>query len=135
MELAPGEGPYRPVARHTFGMYLQGRWYILTAKPGSYDHNEPTAGLDVSILQKNLFAPILGIEDPRTDTRIDFVGGMRGLRELEKRVAEGMSVAFSMFPTSIDDVMTVADTGKTMPPKSTWFEPKLRSGLFVHKLS
>lgn len=129
------EGQYKPTERHTFGMYLEGKWYKLTAKPGTYDENDPIERLDTSILQNNLLAPVLGIEDPKTSKRIDFVGGIRGLQELERRVAEGMKVAFSMFPTSIDEVMAVADAGKTMPPKSTWFEPKLRSGLFVHKLS
>ena len=88
-----------------------------------------------SILQNNILRPLLGIEDPRTDKRIDFVGGIRGLKELEKRVDDGMQVAFSMYPTTIQDLMDIADAGKVMPPKSTWFEPKLRSGLFIHKLS
>ncbi len=130
-----GPGQYKPTKRHTFGMYLEGKWHILTPKPGTYNENNPIARLDVSILQNNLLAPILGIHDPKTDKRIDFVGGIRGLQELEKRVQAGMKAAFSMYPTSIDDVMAVADAGKTMPPKSTWFEPKLRSGLFLHKLS
>lgn len=90
--------------------------------------------MDVSILQNNLLNPVLGIQDPRTDKRIDFIGGIRGLKELEKRVHEGMKVAFSMYPTTIDDLMSIANAGKVMPPKSTWFEPKLRSGLFIHKL-
>ena len=135
VEVYEGEGQYKPTERHTFGMYLEGNWYKLTPKPRTYDEGDPIDRLDVSILQKNLLTPILNIEDPKTDKRIDFVGGIRGLQELERRVSEGMKVAFSMFPTSIDDVMSVADAGKTMPPKSTWFEPKLRSGLFVHKLS
>ncbi len=130
-----GEGQYKPAERHRFGMYLEGKWYQLTPKTETYNESDPIECLDVSILQNNLLTPILGIQDPKTDKRIDFVGGIRGLQELERRVAEGMKVAFSMFPTSIDDVMDVADAGKTMPPKSTWFEPKLRSGLFVHKLS
>ena len=129
-----GKEPYRPEAKHTFGMYLDGKWYMLTAKEVTYDPEDPVNRLDVSILQKNLLNPILGIEDPRTDKRIDFVGGIRGLKELEKRVAEGMKVAFSMYPTSINELMDIADAGKVMPPKSTWFEPKLRSGLFIHKL-
>lgn len=130
-----GGGQYKPPERRTFGMYLEGKWYKLTPKPGTYNEDDPIGRLDVSILQNNLLSPILGIQDPKTDKRIDFVGGIRGLQELEKRVKAGMKVAFSMYPTSIDDVMAVADAGKTMPPKSTWFEPKLRSGLFVHKLS
>lgn len=135
VELYQEEGQYKPIERHMFGMYLEGKWYTLTAKAGTYNEDDPVERLDVSILQNNLLAPVLGIEDPRTDKRIDFVGGIRGLQELEGRVAEGMKVAFSMHPTSIDEVMAIADAGKIMPPKSTWFEPKLRSGLFVHKLS
>ena len=135
VELCRGEGQYTPVARHTFGMYLGDKWYALTAKAGTYNDEDPVERLDVSILQKNLLDPVLGIKDQRTDKRIDFVGGIRGLQELERRVAEGMKIAFSMYPTSIDEVMAIADAGKIMPPKSTWFEPKLRSGLFVHKLS
>lgn len=129
-----GEGEYRPEQKHTFGMYIEGAWYKLTAKDGTYDGNDPVARLDVSILQNNLLHPVFGIEDPRTDKRIDFIGGIRGLKELEKRVQEGMAVAFSMCPTTIEDLMAIADAGKVMPPKSTWFEPKLRSGLFIHKL-
>lgn len=129
-----GEGQYSPTDKHSFGMYLNKQWYILGAKNGTYNPNDPVDRLDVSILQNNLLNPILGIEDPRRDKRIDFVGGIRGLGELEKRVNEGMMVAFSMHPTTIDDLMSIADAGKMMPPKSTWFEPKLRSGLFVHQL-
>jgi uncharacterized protein (DUF1015 family) len=129
-----GEGPYKPSSKYTYGMYLDGKWYKLTAKEGTYNPNDPVERLDVSILQDNLLRPILAIEDPRTDKRIDFVGGIRGLHELEKRVNECMKVAFSMYPTTIDDLMSIADAGKVMPPKSTWFEPKLRSGLFTHKL-
>ena len=120
-----------PQAPTTFGMYLGGTWYELKAKPGSFPASDPVRGLDVSILQENLLAPILGIEDPRTDTRIDFIGGIRGMDELEKRVQGGYKVAFSLFPTSLDQLMSVADAGQIMPPKSTWFEPKLRSGLLV----
>lgn len=127
-------GQYRPTAKHTFGMYLDGKWFKLTAKEGTFDPNNPVDRLDVSILQNNLLNPILGIEDPRTDKRIDFIGGIRGLNELEKRVDGGMKVAFSMHPTTIDDLMAIADAGEVMPPKSTWFEPKLRSGLFIHDL-
>jgi uncharacterized protein (DUF1015 family) len=120
-----------PQALHSFGMYLDGTWQTLTAKPGTWDANDPVKSLDVSILQENLLQPILGIQDPRTDTRIDFVGGIRGMDELEKRVKNGFAVAFSMFPTSLVELMDVADAGQIMPPKSTWFEPKLRSGLLV----
>lgn len=124
--------PHRsPLAPTTFGMYLGGTWYELKAKPGSYPATDPVRGLDVSILQENLLAPILGIQDPRTDTRIDFVGGIRGMDELERRVKEGYAVAFSLYPTSLIQLMSVADAGEVMPPKSTWFEPKLRSGLLV----
>ena len=129
-----GEGPYRPEARHTFGMYLDNRWYKLTAKPGTFDEDDAVDSLDVSILQNNLLTPILEIEDPRTDQRIEFTGGIRGLEELEKRVKAEMKVAFSLYPTSIEELMKVADAEKLMPPKSTWFEPKLRSGIFIHKL-
>lgn len=129
-----GKGSYKPSCKHTYGMYIDGKWYELDAKEGTYDPNDPVDRLDVSILQNNLLNPVLGIQDPRTDKRIDFIGGIRGLKELEKRVHEGMKVAFSMYPTTIDDLMSIADAGKVMPPKSTWFEPKLRSGLFIHKL-
>jgi uncharacterized protein (DUF1015 family) len=112
-------------------MFLDGKWYSITAKPGSFPADDPVRSLDVSILQENLLAPILGIQDPRTDTRIDFIGGIRGMDELEKRVKGGYKVAFAMFPTSLDQLMSVADAGQIMPPKSTWFEPKLRSGLLV----
>jgi len=123
----------KPTKLHDFGMYLDGHWHLLTAKPGSFDEKDPVAGLDVSILQVNLLDPILGIKDPRKDKRIDFIGGIRGMGELEKRVNSGeMKVAFSMFATRVDQLMTIADAGKIMPPKSTWFEPKLRSGLVVH---
>lgn len=129
------EGPCKPAAKHSFGMYLEGQWYLLKAKEGIFDSNDPVDRLDVSILQNNVLMPLLGIDDPRTNKRIDFVGGIRGLKELERRVEEGMKVAFSMYPTTIQDLIDIADAGKVMPPKSTWFEPKLRSGLFVHKLS
>jgi len=126
--------PYKPEAAHTFGMFLKDKWYKLSAKAGTFDEGDPVARLDVSILQDNLLNPVLGIEDPRTDKRIDFIGGIRGLKELEDRVKSGMAVAFSMYPTSIENLMDIADAGKVMPPKSTWFEPKLRSGLFIHLL-
>lgn len=127
--------PFKPMKRSTFGMYLEGAWYELVAKEGTYDAKDPVDRLDVSILQKNLLQPILGIENPRTDERIDFVGGIRGLKALEKRVEDGFKVAFSMYPTTMDDLIDIANAGEVMPPKSTWFEPKLRSGLFVHKLN
>lgn len=128
------EGQYKPERKHTFGMYLNNKWYCLKAKEGTFNPDDPVDRLDVSILQNNLLNPILGILDPRTDKRIDFIGGIRGLKELERRVHEGMKVAFSMYPTTIDDLMSIADAGQVMPPKSTWFEPKLRSGLFIHDL-
>ncbi len=118
-----------------FGMYLGRRWYRLTAKPGSFDAADPIAALDVSILQSNLLGPILGIADPRTDKRIDFVGGIRGTAELERRVSSGAAkVAFAFFPTTIRQLIAVADAGKVMPPKSTWFEPKLKDGLATHMI-
>ena len=127
--------PYAPKERHTFGMYLDNKWYKVTAKPEFINENDPVLCLDVSILQNNLITPILNITDPRTDKRIDFVGGIRGLGELERRCAEGMKLAFAMYPTSLNELMDIADAGQVMPPKSTWFEPKLLSGLFIHKLS
>jgi len=131
-----GAGTLKPEQKHTYGMYLEGKWYQLAAKEGTYDAADPVAQLDVSILQNNLLHPILGIGDPRTDKRIDFVGGIRGLQALCDRVDSGeMAVAFSMFPTTMEDLMDIADAGAIMPPKSTWFEPKLRSGIFIHKLS
>jgi len=129
-----GKEPYAPVQKGTFGMYLDGTWYVLKILP-QYRSADPVKGLDVSILQDHLLAPVLGIGDPRTDQRIDFIGGIRGLKELERRVGEDMEVAFSMYPTSIEELLSVADAGLLMPPKSTWFEPKLRSGLFIHRLS
>lgn len=134
VKLFDGEGQYKPDERNTFGMFLENKWYILRAKEGTFNNNDPVDRLDVSILQNNLLNPILGIQDPRTDKRIDFIGGIRGLKELERRVKEGMKVAFAMCPTTIEDLMAIADAGKVMPPKSTWFEPKLRSGLFIHEL-
>ena len=125
--------PYRPEAKHTFSMFLDGFWYKLTAKPEIIpDH--VIDGLDVSILQTNVLAPILNIQDPRTDKRIDFVGGIRGLEELERRVDTDMTLAFALHPVSIADLLAVSDQGLVMPPKSTWFEPKLGSGLFLHEL-
>lgn len=128
-----GQNEYRPVARHTFGMYLDGMWYKLTAKD-FIQSEDPVLGLDVSILQNFLLRPVLGIKDPKTDKRIDFVGGIRGLSELARRADDDMRVAFSMYPTSIGELFSVADAGQLMPPKSTWFEPKLRSGLFIHQI-
>jgi uncharacterized protein (DUF1015 family) len=125
-------GSGRPVRATTFGMYLAGNWYLLTARPGTYPEHDPVRGLDVAILQDNLLAPVLGIGDPRSDQRIDFVGGIRGLGELERHVDSGRwAVAFALYPTSISQLFAVADAGQVMPPKSTWFEPKLRSGLIV----
>jgi uncharacterized protein (DUF1015 family) len=124
--------PVRPAVLHEIGMYLDGGWYFLTARKGSYKE-DPIGILDVSILQKNILDKILDIEDPRTSTRIDFIGGIRGLEELEKRVNSGeMAVAFSLFPVSIAQLFEIADSGNIMPPKSTWFEPKLRDGLLTH---
>jgi len=125
---------YQPQEQHEFGMFMEGQWYKLTAKPHTFDPSDVISQLDVNILQNHLLQPILGILDPRTDSRIDFVGGIRGIGELEQRVEQDMKVAFSMYPTSIEDLLQVADEDKIMPPKSTWFEPKLRSGLFVHSL-
>ncbi|WP_194192074.1 DUF1015 domain-containing protein [Clostridium chrysemydis] len=125
---------FKPKKRHTFGMNLEGEWYHLIAKEGSFDEFDPIERLDVSILQENILKPVLGIEDVRTSNRIDFIGGIRGIKELNRRVNKDMKIAFSMFPTDIHDIMSVSDIGEVMPPKSTWFEPKLRSGLFIHKL-
>ena len=122
----------KPTRKHTFGMYLDGNWYLLTARPAGIPASV-VGSLDVSILQSLLLAPVLGIGDPRKDPRIDFVGGIRGMDELQRRVDSGSAqVAFSMFPPSLDQLMAIADAGEIMPPKSTWFEPKLRSGLVVH---
>jgi len=131
---ATDEEPVKPVKKHTFGMFVENKWYLLEAKEGIYNVEDPIDSLDVAILQNNILTPILGIEDVRTSERIDFIGGIRGLKELERRVHTDMEIAFSMYPTEVSDIMSVADIGEVMPPKSTWFEPKLRSGLFVHKL-
>lgn len=128
-----GKDPYEPTSKAQMGMFLNHTWYALTAKK-SILSDDAVEGLDVSILQKNVLSSILGIEDPRTDNRIDFIGGIRGMKELEKRCNEDMKVAFAMYPTSIQELFAVADAGKLMPPKSTWFEPKLRSGLFIHEI-
>lgn len=126
----------RPDRVRTFGMYLDGLWYQLRAKDSTIQHDDPVNSLDIAILQNNLLTPVLGIGDPRSDERIDFVGGIRGLKELEKRVDSGeWAVAFALYPTSIRQLFAVADAGLVMPPKSTWFEPKLRSGLIVRPFS
>ena len=130
-----GPGSFRPMQKHAFGMFLGGRWYACQAKPGTWNPADPIGSLDCAILQDNVLDPILGIKDPRTDKRIDFVGGIRGLEELERRCQNGMAVAFALCPVTMEDLFAVADADKIMPPKSTWFEPKLASGLFVHKLS
>ncbi|MGI6070387.1 MAG: DUF1015 domain-containing protein [Blautia sp.] len=124
----------RPMEKHCFGMYLEGEWYHLRAREGSFTDSDPVAALDVSILQKNVLEPMLGISDPRTDERISFVGGSRKLEELEKLADASDGVAFVMYPTDISDLMAIADKGEIMPPKSTWFEPKIYSGLFIHKI-
>jgi len=127
---------YRPNALHNFGMYLNKKWYSLTAKPGTFNDNDPIGVLDVTILSERILAPIFNIVDLRTDKRIDFVGGLRGLGELEKRVNSGeMKVAFALHPVTMKQLIDIADTGNIMPPKTTWFEPKLRSGLVVHSLA
>lgn len=124
--------PIKPAVPHEFGMYLEDEWYILTAREGTF-RKDPISVLDVSILQKNVFDKILGIQDPRTGNRLDFVGGIRGLEELEKRVKSGeMAAAFSLYPVTIEQLFAIADSGNVMPPKSTWFEPKLRDGLLTH---
>ena len=123
----------KPKEKGRISMYLDGKWYALTIKEKDRKQ-DPVEGLDVSLLQDLLLEPVLGIKDPKTDGRIDFVGGIRGLKELERRVDEDCAAAFAMYPTSIQELFAVADAGKLMPPKSTWFEPKLRSGLFIHAL-
>ena len=123
----------KPGKKGSFSMYLKGRWYHCSIKPEDIPQ-DPVKGLDVSVLQDKLLAPVLGIQDPKTDSRIDFVGGIRGLEGLERRCREGCAAAFAMYPTSIEELFAVADAGLLMPPKSTWFEPKLRSGLFIHPI-
>ena len=132
-DIAESDRQVSPDKKGTFGMYLGGKWYKLTAHKDIMS-DDPVDGLDVAVLQDNLLAPVLGIGDPKTDKRIDFVGGIRGLSELEKRCREDCVVAFSMYATSIAELFAVADAGKLMPPKSTWFAPKLRSGLFIHRI-
>lgn len=129
-----GNTAVRPEHIHSFGMYMDGKWYHLQAKEQICQGMCTVDNLDVSILQKNVLTPVFDIQDPRTDPKIAFVGGIRGLNELEKMVDGGMAVAFSMYPTSMGELMAIADAGQIMPPKSTWFEPKLRSGLFIHQL-
>lgn len=130
-----GADIYKPNALHNFSMYINGRWYSLTAREGTYDDNDPIGVLDVTVLSKLVLDEILGIKDLRTDKRIDFVGGIRGLGELKKRVDSGeMKVAFALYPVSMKQLLDIADTGNIMPPKTTWFEPKLRSGLVIHTL-
>jgi uncharacterized protein (DUF1015 family) len=123
-----------PEAQKSFGMYLNEKWYRISAKDGSFPAEDPVLSLDAAILQENLLAPVLGIGDPRTDPRIDFVGGIRGSKELERRCAKDMKVAFAFAPVSVQQLMAIADSGEVMPPKSTWFEPKLRSGVVVRSL-
>lgn len=127
---------YRPRKLHNFSMYLEGKWYSLTARPDTYNDNDPIGGLDVTILADQILTPILDIQDLRRSKRIDFIGGIRGLGELQNRVDNGeMKVAFALFPVSMKQLITIADSGNIMPPKTTWFEPKLRSGLVIHLLS
>ena len=136
LTLCDGPGFFHPTKTHEIGMYLNRQWYKLVPRPSTWDAANVVASLDVSILQDKLLHPLLGIGDPRRDKRIDFVGGIRGLGELVKRVDSGReAVAFAMYPTSIEELIGIADAGEIMPPKSTWFEPKLRSGLFIHPLS
>ena len=130
-----GSKNYRPKKLHNFSMYIDGKWFSLTAKAGTYDDNDPIGVLDVTILTTQILSPILDIQDLRRSKRIDFIGGIRGLRELKKRVDSGeMKVAFALYPVSMNQLITIADSGNIMPPKSTWFEPKLRSGLVIHLL-
>lgn len=130
-----GADIYKPKVLHEFSMYLSGNWYKLNAKEGTFDDSDPIGILDVTILSEQILKPVLGINDLRTSQRIDFVGGIRGLGELKKRVDSGeMKVAFALFPVSMDQLINIADSGNIMPPKTTWFEPKLRSGLVIHKL-
>ena len=130
-----GTVPYRPEALHNFSLYLEGRWYSLTARPGTYNDEDPIGVLDVTISSDLILRDLLGITDLRSDKRVDFVGGIRGLEELSRRVDSGeMAAALALYPVSMDQLINIADTGNIMPPKTTWFEPKLRSGLVIHKL-
>lgn len=131
-----GTVPYRPAKLHNFSLYLEGRWYSLTARPGTYDDNDPIGQLDVTVSSDLILRDLLGITDLRSDKRIDFVGGIRGLEELKRRVDSGeMAMALALYPVSMTQLMNIADTGNIMPPKTTWFEPKLRSGLVIHELN
>lgn len=132
-DVVKSDKPVAPAGKYAFGMYLEGQWYTLTAHEDICP-DSPVDGLDVAILQNELLDPVLGIKNPKTDARIDFVGGIRGLGELERRTENDMKIAFSMYPTSIQELFAVADAGLLMPPKSTWFEPKLRSGIFIHRI-
>lgn len=126
---------YRPKEKYNFGMYYKNKWYVLAAKPNTFNAQDEVESLDAAILQNNLLEPILKIKDPRKDNRIAFVGGIRGLKILEELVDKTENgVAFSMYPTAIEEIIKIADNNKVMPPKSTWFEPKLRSGLFIHEI-
>ena len=127
--------PCKPVEKHCMGMYVGGNWYHLKAWEDVYEKKDVVGQLDVSILQDKVLGPVLGISDPRTDERIRFMGGNHRLKDLAAAADETGGAAFAMYPTSMEELMTIADEGKLMPPKSTWFEPKLRSGLFIHKLS
>jgi uncharacterized protein (DUF1015 family) len=129
------DGRFKPVEKHTFGMLIKDSWYSLSAKAEILEGLDPVSRLDVSILQDNVLAPILNITDPKNDDRIDFIGGIRGLQELERRTSSDMTLAFAMYPTTVDDLMAISDAGLVMPPKSTWFEPKLLSGIFIHHLT
>ena len=130
-----GTAIYKPEQLHTFSMYVEGEWYELITKAGRYNDNDPIGVLDVTILSNLVLDQILGIKDLRTDKRVDFVGGIRGLGELKSRVDSGdMKVAFALYPVSMKQLIDIADSGNIMPPKTTWFEPKLRSGLVVHEL-
>ena len=130
-----GSEIYKPDKLHTFGMYMEGSWYALTAKPGTYKDEDPIACLDVTVLSEQVLGPLLNITDLRKSKRIDFVGGIRGLEELSRRVDSGeMAAAFALYPVSMKQLMDIADNGMIMPPKTTWFEPKLRSGLVIHSL-
>ena len=130
-----GADEYRPKELHEFSLYLDGEWYSLKAKEGTYDNNDPIGVLDVDISSRLILDKLMGIKDLRSDKRIDFVGGLRGLKELKRRVDNGeMRWALALYPVTMKQIMNIADSGKIMPPKATWFEPKLRSGLIVHKL-
>ena len=135
-DIQPHPGEVNPQKPHQFGIYGGGKWYLLTAKPGVVDESSPTLSIDASVLADNFIAPLLGITNPKTDKRIDFVGGIRGTGELVRLVDSGQfALAFSLYPTSISQLLRVADAGDVMPPKSTWFEPKLRSGMVVNLLT